>query len=247
VVPSVNAAKDASSTSASGTGSDNTIAASSVHDMGSVSSSHAVLLSSQDVMPENGRRMFGKTHRAAYESRIAQYRRKRKRERKRKIIALLFLLIAMIVVLVSYCAMYNPALLESVQKSVETYIDDFMAPSNLEKTIPDDISETLPRSFNAQVINPFLFEFEQNVIAGVQDINPSDAIKACDADEAAALAAAEKEAERRRLEEQQHREMMHRPWACNLPFAYIVHSRCNRLAKQNPVFDLQELILSMFQ
>lgn len=226
-------------------GSDNTVAASSVHDMGSVCSSHAVMLSSADVMPENGTRMFGKTNRTAYESRISQYRRKRKRERKRKMFALLISTIAMIVAAVSYCAVYRPEILESVQKTVESNIGSLMKKSTAERSLTDKIVErnASSRQMNAKIVNPFHFSFEQDVMA--VGIDPVDGVKACDPREAAALAAAE--SERRRLEELEKKELMRRPWACNIPFAYLVHTRCNLLAKQSPLFDLQELILSMFQ
>lgn len=48
-------------------------------------------------------------------------------------------------------------------------------------------------------------------------------------------------------EESRRNVLMQRPWACNLPFAYLFHSRCRRLATQNPVFDLHALIHSMLQ
>jgi hypothetical protein len=41
--------------------------------------------------------------------------------------------------------------------------------------------------------------------------------------------------------------LLRRPWGCNIPFAYLFHSRCRRLAHQNPAFDLHALINSMLQ
>jgi hypothetical protein len=38
-----------------------------------------------------------------------------------------------------------------------------------------------------------------------------------------------------------------RPWGCNIPLAYAVHGKCRRLASENPMFDLQELINAMMQ
>ena len=38
-----------------------------------------------------------------------------------------------------------------------------------------------------------------------------------------------------------------RPWYCNIPLAYLVHGHCRALARQQPWFDLQELIQSMLQ
>jgi hypothetical protein len=41
--------------------------------------------------------------------------------------------------------------------------------------------------------------------------------------------------------------LLRRPWGCNIPFAYLFHSQCGRLAHQNPAFDLHALINSMLQ
>jgi hypothetical protein len=70
------------------------------------------------------------------------------------------------------------------------------------------------------------------------------------AEEEAALLLKLKEEEEARLaaeEEERRKALLHRPWACNLPLAYLFHSRCRRLAWQNPVFDVQALINSMLQ
>ena len=225
------------------------MAASSAHDLASVASSHAILLSSEDVMPENGRRgLYGGKSRAAYESRIAQYRRKRKRERKRKIIASLFVLIAIAVATFTYCVKYRPELVETVTQTVETYLDEYYYKTAIVETKSRSIVvETKSREVN---VNPFAFEFEHDVIARALDIIPYNAYttSSCERDELeAAKAAAEADRRRKLEEERQRKEMLRRPWACNIPFAYLVHSRCNRLAKQSPLFDLQELILSLFQ
>ena len=82
----------------------------------------------------------------------------------------------------------------------------------------------------------------------------------------AARAAAEEEAEQRRRQqeemdqlrrleeeaarlaaEEQRRRELRRPWACNIPFAYIIHPRCRRLSSANPVFNLKELVDAMMQ
>ena len=57
------------------------------------------------------------------------------------------------------------------------------------------------------------------------------------------------EVERLLQVEEEHRQkaLLHRPWGCNIPFSYLFHSRCRRLANQNPVFDLQSLVNCMFQ
>ena len=43
------------------------------------------------------------------------------------------------------------------------------------------------------------------------------------------------------------KEIIRRPWGCNIPFAYIFHSKCRRMATLEPIFDLQALINSMIQ
>jgi hypothetical protein len=48
-------------------------------------------------------------------------------------------------------------------------------------------------------------------------------------------------------EDSQPKVLTPRPWGCNIPFAYLFHARCRRLAHQNPVFDLHALINSMLQ
>jgi len=59
----------------------------------------------------------------------------------------------------------------------------------------------------------------------------------------------EEEAARKRAEEAEaeRQKMLHRPWFCNIPFSYLVHGRCRRLANDNPVFDLQSLVTMMLQ
>jgi len=54
------------------------------------------------------------------------------------------------------------------------------------------------------------------------------------------------EAARLAAEEKARRDL-HRPWACNIPLAYIVHPRCRRLSSANPVFNLKELVDAMMQ
>jgi septal ring factor EnvC (AmiA/AmiB activator) len=56
-------------------------------------------------------------------------------------------------------------------------------------------------------------------------------------------------AERREREEAQRRVMaqreeMKRPWGCNIPLAYVVRSRCRKLAKSNPMYDESDLLNS---
>ena len=44
-----------------------------------------------------------------------------------------------------------------------------------------------------------------------------------------------------------HVEVIRRPWGCNIPLAYLFHSKCRRMATLQPIFDLQALINSMIQ
>jgi hypothetical protein len=45
----------------------------------------------------------------------------------------------------------------------------------------------------------------------------------------------------------QRQEQLKRPVGCNIPFAYVVHGKCRRLASENPVYDLHDLVASMLQ
>lgn len=42
-------------------------------------------------------------------------------------------------------------------------------------------------------------------------------------------------------------EIIRRPWGCNIPLAYLFHSKCRRMASLQPIFDLQALVNSMLQ
>jgi hypothetical protein len=42
-------------------------------------------------------------------------------------------------------------------------------------------------------------------------------------------------------------EIIRRPWGCNIPLAYLFHSKCRRMATLLPIFDLQALINCMIQ
>ena len=46
--------------------------------------------------------------------------------------------------------------------------------------------------------------------------------------------------------EEEAKALLRRPWACNLPLAYV-HPRCNRLAKLNPIYEETDLIHSFLQ
>ena len=41
--------------------------------------------------------------------------------------------------------------------------------------------------------------------------------------------------------------VIRRPWGCNIPLAYLFHSKCRRMASTQPIFDLQALVNSMIQ
>jgi hypothetical protein len=253
--------KDASSTSVSGTGSD--------HDIGSVSSGHAnnnSILGYDDVMPENGhrrslkhrgstgsidssngsnRRLFLSNSSIAYESRIAEYRRKRRRERKRRMIALLFLFLTTIVTVVSYCAMYQPQVLEKVTTKLDEYYNTYISETSSSSSGMESKLTT------AGANNPFVFDFQRDVVIESSKPSCTDtksieiANNKAREEKAALLQAKALERRKKRQEEIERREYLRRPWACNIPFAYLVHGRCKRLAKQNPLFNLQELIMSL--
>jgi hypothetical protein len=248
--------KDASSTSVSGTGSDN--------DVGSVCSGHAnTILGYDDVMPENGHRSSlrgsirgsiskdGSSARSssiAYESRIAEYRRKRRRERKRKMLAMLFVFIVMIVSLISYCAVYQPEVLDNVTMKIDEYYDTWFSETSSSSVVNES------KLARAGANNPFVFDFQRDVVVKTLESSQDSACtdetalelakkKATRDEKNAMLQLRALERKRRRQEEIARRER--RPWACNIPFAYLVHARCKRLAKQNPLFNLHELIMSM--
>ena len=42
-------------------------------------------------------------------------------------------------------------------------------------------------------------------------------------------------------------EYLRRPVGCNIPLAYMLHSRCYRLATENPPYDAFDLVQSMMQ
>ena len=87
------------------------------------------------------------------------------------------------------------------------------------------------------------------------DRKAKEAIKKAREGAAAAAQRLAEEAEEQRKEEEaariaaeeMARRALHRPWACNIPLAYIIHPRCRRLSKANPVFNLKELVDAMMQ
>jgi hypothetical protein len=120
--------KDNSTTSVSGTGSDNSPSPSALLDHASVSSGRAGMLSSKDVVRNGSRRM-------SYESRISQYRRKRKRERKRKIIAACVFLVCCIMTGLWYFTKNHPENMETTLLSLETSVKDFIDQTGLREVI----------------------------------------------------------------------------------------------------------------
>ena len=46
---------------------------------------------------------------------------------------------------------------------------------------------------------------------------------------------------------QLHVEMMHRPWACNIPFTYVMSRKCWRVAKLNPIYDCEGITNIMME
>jgi putative transposon-encoded protein len=87
------------------------------------------------------------------------------------------------------------------------------------------------------------------------DRKAKESIKKAREGAAAAAQRLAEEAEEQRKEEEaariaaeeMARRALHRPWACNIPLAYIIHPRCRRLSKANPVFNLKELVDAMMQ
>jgi len=62
--------------------------------------------------------------------------------------------------------------------------------------------------------------------------------------------AQERKAEEARLEAERLaklEEEMRRPWGCNLPFSHVVHGRCRKLAKINPIYNEDYLLNSFLQ
>lgn len=316
--------KDNSSASVTGSGSDNTPSPSAVLDHVSISSGRAGLLSSEDVIPENGSTNFQYSRRTSYESRISQYRRKRRKERKRKLIALFCLAVVCVVGGLTYLKICSPQNLESAVQSLESNAREFItqtgirdmisqtkdaishakeigiqnAISHVKDTIScakehgildairhvkdvmshsketeirdtmnhtdglDEMPPKLSGSFDDATTNityewtaSVASEFEQHVCRG----NKVCVVEACDQEEELkSLALASFPTIEGGLQlalnaavdvsvKKEHSDIMRRPWACNIPFAYLVHPRCYRLAKQNPIFDLQELVSNMFQ
>ena len=70
-----------------------------------------------------------------------------------------------------------------------------------------------------------------------------------DAQKRAEEAARQQELERKAAakREEEEREALIRPWGCNIPLAYIVHRRCRRLARLNPMYEESDLMNSFMQ
>jgi len=188
----------------------------------SVSSSGAAsVFSHVEVMPDQQQYSGGG---GIYESRIAMYRRKRRRARRRK----LFLAVCsvFVVAMAGYVATLPPE-----QRNVAS--------------ITESVQQLLEQQYNQWTGKGkaivLLEEQEEQ-----RRLRQEEALR-----HLAELAeAARKEAEEDRLrreEAERQKALLHRPWACNIPFSYLFHSRCRRLANQNPVFDLQGLVSSMLQ
>jgi len=60
----------------------------------------------------------------------------------------------------------------------------------------------------------------------------------------------ERKVEEARMEAERlahYQEELRRPWGCNLPFSYVVHGRCRRLTKLNPMYSEEHLLNSFLQ
>ena len=204
----------------------------------SVGSSGASVMSHIEVMPELSSAKDMMMNTGAFESRVAKYRRKRRRARRRKLIATAVALgFAALAVLVAFQLSPEQRSIEGIQNLVETQYRHLFGGAAQQKKQEDLYKTVLMKKQQKSITKDD--EHERKRMLKEQE-------KLRLAAEQALLLA--EEAERLRAEEEERQKaLLHRPWACNIPFSYIFHSRCRRLANQNPVFDLQALVNSMLQ
>jgi hypothetical protein len=162
-------------------------------------------------------------------SRVMAFRKRQRRKRRRRRI-FVTLIISILICMVSCGAYYfncNPTTVGSAidnnKPSMCTIIDDFV----IEKW--------------HQFTNKESHSMEEESIG----ISPKQCILRLE-DEIATLY--QKQQQQLFLQENvTEKVVIHRPWGCNIPFAYLFHSKCRRIASLHPVFDLQALINSMLQ
>jgi hypothetical protein len=164
-------------------------------------------------------------------NRVAAYRRKRRQQRRRRRILLAFVSIVAAVVGFAYyqCELQNNPHCTTIQHEIMEQWKDLKSGGEYKKSL----------LAAAEAERQRLLELELQ--------RQQEATAAAVAAEAERLLREAEEAARLAREEAEYRALMKRPWACNLPFAYLFHARCRRLASQNPLFDLQALIQSMLQ
>ena len=191
----------------------------------STNTDHSPLLAHVDVMPEVQK----------VSSRIAAYRRRsRRRRQKRLAIAAALTLttvFAGVYLVRSGTIQADPWLTRSPAPAVVTPLT---TKTSVKVLTPPEFSsesvETTTRSTKTENTIPSNHG-QHDVSAGAQ--RTDDARR-----QRHAKAMAEAEA---------HALALHRPPACNLPFAYLVNRRCNRLATENPPYDAFALVQSMMQ
>lgn len=159
--------------------------------------------------------------------RLAAYRRKRRQEKRRRRVFLAFISSVLALSALAYwqCEVKNQRQCLEAKELLVEYWNDFVSGGEYRK------------AREAEALRMLL---EQELLVRQES-------EAEEERRLQAVAAAEEEARVALEEAERQRALMLRPWACNLPFAYLFHSRCGRLAHQNPMFDLQSLIQSMLQ
>ena len=153
----------------------------------------------------------------SYENRIAKYRRKRRRARRRKLVLVALLCVA---AAAGYLALQHRGGFGVV------------------------VREEGPLAALQKQINRWLGKEDKALLLRLEQEEKERQERVRREEEE--QAAARKRAEEERAEAERQR-MLHRPWFCNIPFSYLVHGRCRRLANDNPIFDLQSLVTMMLQ
>jgi hypothetical protein len=177
---------------------------------------------------------------AATGQRVAAYRLKRRLQRRRRRLVVAFLSIVAAVVGVAYyqCQVLEPhhPMCATVQQEAVELWKDIVSGGEYKKALAAE---------KASKARALLVEQEEQLQLQQEQAQAEAAERA----RLAALEEAEHLAREKaeELERQRQKALMLRPWACNLPFSYLFHSRCRRLATLNPVFDLYGLVQSMLQ
>ena len=206
-------------------------------------------------------------------SRITQYRRMRRRRRRRRIMGLAILAASSMVGGAFYLQndpvaaetvsnwyvaqmtteavhkVVNMELLESLtgRPSLQTLASGDKVANQVELRL---VEETQARRALAERQALLVAEAKAASMASVKAASMASVTAASMASvKAASMASAEKEPKTLSISiaEMIGFDLDRRPWGCNIPLAYAVHGKCRRLASENPMFDLQELINAMMQ